>query len=191
MAIKLEVVIAQDAKGYMADMNEALNRVTADPSLDFQDLIDAINARRTKVVQDKEDAKQKKAAEESKANEGKRNALRANIEATMVKPWLDGKLAEQLEAIPVSVTKHVTIRIDRGDDGKALKPVVLLGEVKAKKVSTNGESTGSKGAAMTVDGTKYDSGAAAKRALLPDKGDAQMSREAITSALRTAGHEVS
>ena len=191
MVIKLETVIAQDAKGYMAEMNEALKQATADPSLDLQELINAINARRTKVAQNRVDKERAKAEEESKANEGKRNALRANVEATMVKPWMDGKLAEQLEAIPASVTKRVTIVIDRDETGKAIKPVVLLGEVKTKRVSTNGESTGSKGASLTVDGTEYDSAAAAKRALLSDKGDAQMSRDAITSALRAAGHEVS
>ena len=188
--VKLETVIAQDAAGYAADIQEAVKKATADTSVSLQDLINGINERRVKVATDKVEKEKVAVEEASKANQGKIDGLRTNIEATMVKPWMDGKLSEQLEAIPVGVVKHLTIRIDRDTDtGKAIKPVVLFGEpIKARVVrSGNG---GPKAQSMTVNGKEYKSASAAKRALLPDKADASMNRLAIESMLRTAGHTI-
>lgn len=58
-----------------------------------------------------------------------------------------------------------------------------------KKARGGGNSTGSRGQSMTVDGQEYASASAANLAFFPDSGP--LNRESIVSKLVNAGHEVS
>lgn len=79
--------------------------------------------------------------------------------------------------------KHFTIE---GND-------VSFHGASASKPRSTGTSTGNggRGQPLTVNGTEYASASQARNALLPDKAGTPMSRSAIVSALKTAGHTVS
>ena len=186
--VKLQAVIAQDAKGYATAMQAAIEKAGDDGGL-LATLFAEINDSRVKAATEKVAQEVAASATMAKENEGKRDALRANVEATLVKAWIDGKLAAQLEAIPVSVTKHLTVRVERDPEtGKCDAPVVILGEVKVTRTSANG---GARAQSLTVDGKEYDSASAAKKALIANAADKPMSRASIIAALKRDKHEVS
>ena len=88
---------------------------------------------------------------------------------------------------PLTFAKNIVIRVDRTENGAPGKPTVLLGVPSAK-----GSKGGSRGPRqpMVVDGTTYESGSAAKKALMPTRANAQMSRLAVAHALIREGHKV-
>lgn len=75
------------------------------------------------------------------------------------------------------------------------EPTLLLAGLKTIKTGAKSDGNGTRGKGMTVttkagQTVEFKSAAEAKKALLPDKEDAQMSRAAVVSALKTAGHTV-
>ncbi len=80
-----------------------------------------------------------------------------------------------------------SVTLVRSDEtGKTLvNPVEPI----AAKSGRGGNSTGSRGSPMTVDGTTYDSASAANLAFFPDSG--ALNRASIESKLVNAGHSVS
>jgi hypothetical protein len=187
-------IMAKDVLAFQTGMNEVLAKAIRDEA-DPTEAMNAYSAALVAKEQAKADKVEKAKSERVEATKGKRDALLAvaserfnlawNGDGTPEMPSLAGLLAE----IPADVLKGVSFIIIRDDKGKPTDgKVVLSGAVNAKP--KNPGTAGQRGASLTVDGKEYASAAEAKRELLPAKADAEMSRTAIISALKTAGHTV-
>jgi hypothetical protein len=118
-------------------------------------------------------------------------AFMAHVSGLLNKVWKDEQLNEGLAKL--DGINRFTFSVAKGDDGTIGAPTLVLGGPKRITPSNGGTGDGNGGGRknpLTVDGQTYESAAAAKVALLPDKVDASMSRSAVISAMKTAGKVV-
>ena len=189
MKVTLDQVIAADALGYAAAIEQAIADAKGDPNK-LTEAINTVNTVRVNVAQGKQDAADAARIERVNASKAAADALRTHILDVFTRVWKDNKFDVQLAAISVDAVKHVTFRIEREQDGTLITPMVLVGEPKKASTTSHNGNGGGGSVPMNVDGVTYESASKARDAHLTDKVGKPMSRGSIAAALSKAGHTV-
>lgn len=173
------------------DMDEDLVALLQASASDRPKLLQEFEKKRMETIT----AKIKTVKEtEDKARDGEKkatDAFRSHTEDVVFEAL--AKITDAFNALEYVTGISVSMRKD-ATTLNAEKPTLILAGLKTVKTgSTSDRSARGKGlSGTTKDGTAFDypSAAAAKVALLEGKESAQMSRDAVVSALKTAGHIV-
>jgi hypothetical protein len=110
MKVTLDQVIAADALGYAAAIEQAIADAKGDPNK-LTEAINTVNTVRVNVAQGKQDAADAARIERVNASKAAADALRTHILDVFTRVWKDNKFDVQLAAI--SVDANVT-GFDRG-----------------------------------------------------------------------------